>query len=621
MACGPFTPKSQEDQLMKSKLLRTAIAGSLLFGAAPTAMATVMGEHVTGFYNDAAGTTRRGLGVQFIKTGLETGVLFVAYYTYDETGEPVWYSGAAVGVTPTDFTVDVELANVSGGTFGGSDTGNPLDNDPIGTGTFTFNHCGEVEWGFNGDSGTFVDTLVPSASFGSTPTLSSCTAYTQTFSGCPSFATPVPTDLPGGARGCAISGEITESLTLTNDTFWFGNGRVYVGNQETADGSDNEGIEVTIEPGTRMIWAADGDVDAGLFVQMGARVIAEGTATAPIVMTGIEVADAVPAGGQQWGGLIIHGRAPVNVCDGVGCAENEVDSSLYGGGDPHDDSGVYKYLRVQNAGGDIEGDDERQYNGVAFHGVGNGTVAEYIQVHDNRDDAFEWFGGTVNARYLVATFMGDDGLDWVQGWQGRVQHALVVRNPDTGAPLSEDPRLIEGDGLGDNNEAEPRSTPWIANATFIGNGIDDGIVIRRGSGAKITNSIVDCGGVGNGIQLRDEATYDLASDETDLLTIDNTVVGNCDTNLADRDGNGVITTQEWFDAGRNNVEDDITLNGVFLSDDTYTSGFRIPYLTVDGSDGLFDDFFQSYGYIGAFGGAGTDWTIGWTLQDMRTFLQ
>lgn len=607
---------------MKSKILRTAIAGTLLLGAAPVAMATVMGPHVTGFYTDGAGTSRRGLGVEYLKTGLETGVVFVAYYTYDANGEPVWYQGAAA-VTPTDFEFTVPLSNVSGGTFGGSDVGSPADNDPIGDATLTFNQCGDITWAFDGTEGTFTDDLTDTGTVVGFNTPEACTVYTSTFDGCPSFATAAPDSLPGGARGCVISaGEITESVTLTNDTFWFANGRVYVGSQDTADGSDNEGVTLTVEPGTRMIWGADGNPDAALFVQMGAQLVAEGTSRAPIVMAGPDIADNVADGGQTWGGLIVHGRAPVNVCSGTGCAENEVDSSLYGGDDANDDSGVIKYVRIQNAGGDIDQDPERQYNGAAFHGVGRSTVVEYVQVHDNRDDAFEWFGGTVNGRYLVATNMGDDGLDWVQGWQGRVQHALVVRNPDIGSPASEDPRLIEGDGLSANNEADPRSTPWIANATFIGNGIDDGIVVRRGSGFKLTNSVVDCGGVGNGIELRDAATYDLASGNTGLLTVDNVVVGNCDTNLSTRDDNGQITTQEWFDAGRNNTEDDITLNGVFLPDDSvYATGNGIPYLQQDGTTPLFDDFFQSYGYIGAFGGSNTDWTVGWTLQDMRSYLQ
>ena len=107
-----------------------------------------------------------------------------------------------------------------------------------------------------------------------------------------------------------------------------------------------------------------------------------------------------------------------------------------------------------------------------------------------------------------------------------------------------------------------------------------------------------------------------------LHTINNTVVGNCGTNLADRDSNGAITTQQWFDASGDNVEDDIMLDGAFLMDGSpYAGGNPIPFKAADGTTPLFDDFFQSYGYIGAFGGVGTDWTAGWTLQDMRTFLK
>lgn len=598
------------------KHLRSFAAGIALMATAGAAQADFIDEWVDGFYAEPGFANQRGLGLQYIPTGPEEGILFAAYYTYDEvSGEPTWVQGAS-GVVAGQYEVDITLALTDGGSFGAA-PGSPSTTDPMyAQATVTMNHCSSFDFevtssNVTGFDNNFVSTLeivdgVPN---------SQC-VYQTSFAGCPDFATPAPGGL-NEPRGCVISGEITESVTLTNDTVWYGIGRVYVGNQDTTDGTDNEGIVLTIEPGTRIIWGADGDPDAGLFVQMGARLNAQGVSHAPIVMTGVFPASDPMAEPQAWGGLIFHGRAPVNVCSGIGCATNEVDSSLYGGDDPNDSSGILTFTRVQFGGGDIDNDPERQYNGIAFHGVGQGTKVEYVQVHANLDDAFEWFGGTVNARGLVGTEMGDDGLDWVQGWRGRVQDALLVRTAAADNYLSADPRIIEGDGLSSNNEAEPRSKPWISNGTFLFSATTDGAVVRRGSGVNITNSLFIGSGGGNCFDLRDTATYEYGGtlgSPSGNVTINNSVVGGCATNFVVR-ADGTYTAQQWFDAQPENVEDDaLVMDGVFLPDATYKSGYDVPY-------SLFDAFFQNNDWVGAFQNANTAWTHGWTLQEMELYAQ
>ncbi len=595
---------------------RGLTAGVALLAASSVAQADFIDTWINGFYEDTNTNARRGLGLHYIPVGPEIGVLFAAYYTYSEDdNEPIFVQGAQV-VQAGDYSVEIPIEFISGGSFGNED-GNPQATDQnFGTATFTLNSCNSATWaiqpgstqftGFSNEFDSFFKFGAPVDTPFIVPT-SEC-VYQREFQGCPSWATSVP----GEERGCAIEGEITESVTLTNDTLWFGIGRVYVGNSDTTDGSDNEGTTLTIEPGTRIIFGADGNPDAGLFVQMGAKINAQGTRNAPIVMTGPLRASEEGVAPQQWGGLIVHGRAPVNVCDTVGCATNEVDSSRYGGDDAFDSSGVIRYVRVQFGGGDVDQDPERQYNGVALHGVGAGTVVENVQVHANLDDAFEWFGGTVNARNLVATDMGDDGLDWVQGWQGRVQNVLVVRTSVADSYLSGDPRIIEADNLGDNNEAAPRSKPWIANGTFLSTGDQaqiDGAVLRRGTGANITNSLFLGGG--NCFDLRDTATYEWGGTPSNLsgnLTINNSVVGGCSTNFVER-ADGTYTAQQWFDAQQGNAERDLALAGVFLPDGEFSSGFEVPY-------SIFDSFFQNYDWIGAFQTPETAWTQGWTLQNM-----
>lgn len=579
---------------MKSKLLRSAIAGALLIGAAPAAMAAAMGPHVTGFYTDAGGESRRGLGVEYFPVGLESGVLFVAYYTYDDDGDPVWYQGAAA-VGPTDFEVTISLNNVDGGTFGGDGFGTPVDNDPIGDATFTFNQCGDVTWAFDGDEGTFTDGLVNAGgAVGLGSTTPNCSIYNTTFSGCPDFATAGAED-----RVCIIPpGEYTDDITLTNDTLWVLGGAVYIGERRllpTDPAPDNDN-SITIEPGTRII---GGEGSTILGIQPGAKIIANGTPSAPIVFTG---ADGLAAG--EWGGLTINGNAPINTADGLSVGEGE--SGVYGGDDPLDSSGVLRYVRVQYAG--FRFNDTNELNGIAFQGVGSGTVIENVQVHANEDDGVEFFGGTVNARNIVLTGIRDDSLDWTEGWTGRVQNLLVVQDQDFDAVDAAD-RGIEADNLEDDNDATPRAKPWIANATFIGRPDTTGATFRRGTGVNLTNVIFT--DFQNCLDIDSDATFTAAGTPPDnltgTLTIQNSVV-NCATNFVEEDGDP-WTVQSWFEADGTNQEIDPGLeNLIFLpAGSDLESGFPIDFT-------IFDSFFLNQDYVGAFG-PGQAWTSGWTLQN------
>src|SRR5690606_625608 len=108
--------------------------------------------------------------------------------------------------------------------------------------------------------------------------------------------------------------------------------------------------------------------------------------------------------------------------------------------DPADNSGVLRYVRLEWTGGKVN--DTNELNGIAFQGVGSGTVVEYVHVHGGDDDSIEWFGGTVNAKYLLATAPGDDGLDWTDGYTGKIQYAIVQQWPRVS---SSDPNGIEAD--------------------------------------------------------------------------------------------------------------------------------------------------------------------------------
>ena len=243
-----------------------------------------------------------------------------------------------------------------------------------------------------------------------------------------------PDDLSGPN---IVQGKITTDLTLTADREHLLRGAVFV----------EDGATLTIEPGTTVF--GEGATLGTLIVARGGKLNARGTAGAPIVFT----SDAQPGSRRRglWGGLIVNGRAPIN--QGTG-AFGEGDTGAFGGNDPNDSSGVYQYIRVEFAG--IEFSPDNELNGIAFQGVGAGTVVDHVQVHFNQDDGIEMFGGTVNIKYALVTGSRDDSFDWTVGWTGKGQFWVAQHrgdNADNG---------FENDNSSKDNEAQPRSKPTIS---------------------------------------------------------------------------------------------------------------------------------------------------------------
>ena len=354
---------------------------------------------------------------------------------------------------------------------------------------------------------------------------------------------------------------------------------------------------LTIEPGTRIVGA--GGSNNALYIQRGSRIVADGLPYAPIVMTGATYASEGGTSGQ-WGGLVINGAAPLNTCTtGVCEAVGEGDSGAYGGDDPLDNSGVLRYVRVQFAGEKIN--DEDELNGIAFQGVGAGTVVDYIQVHRNADDGIEFYGGTVNAKHLVLTDIEDDSVDWTQGWQGKLQYVLVQQIADTTVDTD---RGMELDNLEQDNDALPRSGGIMANFTLIGKDGELGINPRRGTAGRFSNFLVvdfdKC------LDIDSSATFAVA--QAGELTFENTIL-NCDSdNIVenDEDTPDPFSVSEWFAGQRGNAEADPMLDGIFLPEGSmYLKGY-----TLDPA--VYDDFFDDTDYVGAFRSRGSAWTQGWT---------
>ena len=223
-----------------------------------------------------------------------------------------------------------------------------------------------------------------------------------------------------------------------------------------------------------------------------------------IVFTSIQPTGSRASG--DWGGLVINGRARTNAGDE---ATGEGDSGLYGGTDDNDDSGIIRGVRIEFAGDDVTPTD--QLNGLALQGVGAGTTLSYIQIHYNRDDGIEPFGGAASVDHLVVTGIGDDSVDGTDGYRGFMQFVLGQQNgndADNGFEISNN---------GDNEAASPQGTAVIANATMIGAGdgvvsgtiagpeSDNGIQYREGSNYRVYNSIITGFGEG-GFCIRDART-------------------------------------------------------------------------------------------------------------------
>src|SRR3546814_412825 len=210
-------------------------------------------------------------------------------------------------------------------------------------------------------------------------------------------------------------------------------------------------------------------------VNRGSQIFAEGTATEPVVFTSrqsIEGTTDIDSIGQ-WGGLVLLGRAAISTCPGTsqpgsatGEAQVEGANGFYGGNDDADNTGVLKYVRVMHSGFEVLPDVE--LNGITLAGLGSGTTVEYVQVHNSSDDGFEWFGGTVNGKYLVGTGNDDDTFDTDSGFRGGIQFGLVVQRAGGGDRMNEM----------SSQDLPYRSMPNLANVTFVGAGHDNAPATR-----------------------------------------------------------------------------------------------------------------------------------------------
>lgn len=409
---------------------------------------------------------------------------------------------------------------------------------------------------------------------------------------------------------------ITVSGDITTDTKWYATGKyllsgfVYVKNNAT----------LTIEPGT-VIKGVSGS-KAALIIERGSKIMAAGTAQNPIVFTSDK-----PKGSRaygDWGGLVICGNAPTNKHDagtGIGTAEGGI-GSQYGGSNAADNSGVLQYVRIEFPGIPLTSTTNSEINGLTLYSVGSGTTIDHIQVSYSGDDSFEWFGGTANAKYLVAFRGWDDDFDTDNGFIGKVQFYVGIR--DAAIADQSQSNGFESDNDAQGSTLSPFTAPLFVNGTLYGPLASPGtpaalyrnaMQIRRGSRTSVYNTVFV--GWPQGLFI-DGALGDSPAQATaNVLQVENTVMAGMTTNFVTTH---MTNAAAWFsDASRNNTLyasiGDLQIPALSLTSPNFLPNAGSPLLSGASftNSRLADSFFTQVAYKGAFGS--TNWTEGWCNFD------
>ncbi len=413
-----------------------------------------------------------------------------------------------------------------------------------------------------------------------------------------------------------LEGNITADRTISAANKNFLKGFVYV----------KSGATLTIEAGSviKGISVASGERAASLIIEPGAKIIAEGTVDKPIVFTSDKEPGKRVTG--DWGGLIICGNARVNrtnqptIEGGPGTHYGNTTSDEFN----DESSGKLKYVRIEFAGYPLEPD--KEINGLTFGGVGSGTEVEFVQVSYSNDDSYEWFGGTVNAKHLIAYKGWDDDFDTDYGYTGKLQFLLSVRDKDIAD--TSDSNGFESDNDGDGSTNTPFTKPVFSNVTLIGpfygkvsdrtqaeveaktadaaNGAKGGkyqaaMHLRRNSSLNVYNSVFT--GWPYGLRATDKK-----GQANDGIAIENVIFAGMWKNFYEDEK----VSENFFNRVGNNTVLENTRQ-IIAKDGDYSSVVADAVKGADFSK-LADSFFEKVTYKGAFDGT-NDWTEGWTNWD------
>jgi len=384
-----------------------------------------------------------------------------------------------------------------------------------------------------------------------------------------------PQNTAYGATTTTVSADITTNTTWTTGTIVQLKNKVYVTNNAI----------LTIQPG--VIIRGDKTTEATLIISRGSKLMAEGTQSNPIVFTSNFAAGSRAPG--DWGGVILLGNAPANNIDNTTTPitypviEGGLDpvKAQYGGTNASDNSGSLKYVRIEFAGFPFQPD--KEINGLTFGAVGNGTIIDNVQVSFSNDDSFEWFGGTVNCKHLIAYRGVDDDFDTDNGFSGKVQFGLALRDPNLADQCTcSTSESFESDNDATGSTKSPQTLAVFSNMTIIGpyrgstsNTIDAkfrrAARIRRNSALSIFNSVLS--DWPNGLHIDGTATETNAGDTTKLVFNSNVLAGIATGKNLQVNAGSTFDIKSFFTAGKN---DSLATSALVKFVNAYPTNFNNP---------------------------------------------
>ena len=344
-----------------------------------------------------------------------------------------------------------------------------------------------------------------------------------------------------------LTGNINTTITLTSDKVWTLKGYVYV----------TDGAKLIIQPGTTIV--SDVAEKGALCIERGSQIIAEGTSTKPIVFT-----SGRPEGQRSpgdWGGIVILGRAKTNRS-----SEPTIEGGIgrpYGGTNDSDNSGVLRYVRIEYAG--VAAMPNSEINALTLGGVGNGTILENIQTIYANDDAFEFFGGTVNGKNLYAYATADDDFDFDFGYTGTITNGVAKRDPQF-VDSGDAGNGVECDNDGTGSSSQPYTHPKLYNMILVGPNTSSalsnhnlGLRFRRSTKFTMKNSVV-WGWMKGGLSLESNETTQFVKDGVSVF--ENNSVGTFNPTLNFISRATTILTSEQLKTlvlSKNNKEIDVVI--------------------------------------------------------------
>ncbi|MEM6993488.1 MAG: hypothetical protein AAF721_23440, partial [Myxococcota bacterium] len=330
---------------------------------------------------------------------------------------------------------------------------------------------------------------------------------------------------------------------------------------------------------------------SALVIEKEARIEAEGTAEAPIVLTSFQDS---PARGD-WGGLVMLGEATANI--GTGQAEGFATAPTYGGSNDAHDCGSLAYLRVEYAGFAIS--EGNELNGITFYACGSETTAHHIQSHMGSDDGIECFGGTFDMDHVVITGADDDALDLDQGYRGTIQYVFIHQAEGSGN------HGFEWSNQGTDFAAEPLTSPVVCNGTVVGSNGEKskGFIFKEGNEAAIYSTIFTGAAGEAGV---------LANVETEGVAMAGRIVLQSNIFFGNGSPQFTSSTESWDDAAweawvldeaNANLTDDPGLASISFGSPDMTPGGIVAGAGVVGSG------CESNDYIGAVDPNADNWTM------------